>query len=157
MRTRTYRTLVELGGVLGLLAAIFAALEVYVAGLSKICSFSSSFSCATVLDSGKTTTLGIPDWTWGVVGFLAILVVAGIASRRRKDVRVTYGLLLLTTAGVALSAYFAYVEVAEIHALCPVCLTAYFFGFVAWVGAVGLASRAYRRSHRTPEVPAVEA
>lgn len=157
MRTRTYRSLVELGGVLGLLVAIFAALEFYDASLSKICSFSSAFSCYTVLSSGKTTTLWVQDWVWGIVGFLAILVIAAIASRRRKDTRVTYGLLLLTSAGVALAAYFFYVEVAEIHALCPVCLTAYFFGFVAWFGAIGLARKAYRRDHRSPTGAAAEA
>jgi len=153
MRTRTYRTLVELGGLLGLLVAIFAALEVYVAGLSKICSFSAFVSCGAVLESGKTTTLGVPDWVWGIVGFVAIVVLAALASQHRKDARIAYALFGVTSAGVALAAYLFYVEVGEIHAVCPVCVTAYAFGVIAWVGAFGLARRAYRQGRSTPSPP----
>jgi uncharacterized membrane protein len=154
MRARTYRSLLELGALLGLLVALFAALEVYVAGLSNVCSFNSVVSCTAVLLSGKTTTLWVPDWVWGVAGFIAIIALAAVASQRRKDVRLTYGILALTTAGVGLAAYFLYVEVFEIHAVCPVCVSAYFFGTLAWVGAVGLARSAYRRDHRSADPPA---
>jgi uncharacterized membrane protein len=151
MRTRTYRTLAELGGFLGLLVAIFAALEVYVSGLSNACSFSSIVSCTGVLQSGKTTTLGVQDWVWGLAGFLAIVVLTALAGRRRKDARIVYALLALTTAGVGLAAYLLYVEVGEIHIICPVCVSAYAFGVIAWVGAIGLARSAYRRAHSAPD------
>jgi uncharacterized membrane protein len=82
-------------------------------------------------------------------------VVAAIAERRRKDARLSYLLLAVTSAGVALAAYFLYVEVVEIRGICPVCVTAYLFGVLAWVGSAGLARRAYRRDHPpSPEASA---
>jgi uncharacterized membrane protein len=154
MRARTYRTLAQMGGVLGLLAALFAAAEFADPSLSQVCSTNGYVSCGKVLNSGLTTTLGVQDWIWGIVGFLAIIVVAFLLERNRKDERLVYGLLGLTTAGVALSAYLFYVEVGRIGALCPVCLTAYFFGVVAWVGAIGLALRLRKRNGRlSPSAP----
>ncbi len=149
MRARTYRTLLELGGVLGFLLAVFAALEFYYSSLTKVCSFSSYFSCGAVANSGRTTILGVPDWAIGIAGFLAILVLAGLSSRYRRDDRITYLLFAVTSLGVAVAAYLLYVEVGQIHALCPVCASAYVCGVVAWVGSLGLTRRAYRRSHET--------
>lgn len=151
MRARTCRSLLALGGTIGLVVSVFAGFEFYYASLSAVCTVNAFVSCALIAHSGKTTTLGIQDYLWGIAGFVAILVVAGISSRRRGDDRVTYFQLFLTTAGVALSAYFLYVELVEIGGLCPVCLAAYVCGIVAWVGAVGLAQRAYRRRRATPE------
>jgi len=156
MRAQTCRSLLALGGALGLVVSIFAALEFYDASLSNVCTVNAFFSCKAILESGKTTTFGVQDYAWGIVGFIAILVLAGISERRRKDNRVTYLLLLVTTGGIAFALYFLYVELVEIGALCPVCLTAYLFGVAAWVGAIGLAQRAYRRSHRAPDVPSVD-
>jgi uncharacterized membrane protein len=151
MRTRTYRSMVGLGGGLGLIVALFAAAEFYNVSLTGACTFNSVVSCAAIAQSGRTTFLGVQDWIWGIAGFVAILVVAGLANARKKDERIAYGLLALTTAGVGLALYLLYVEVVEIHAICPVCATAYFMGFVAWIGAIGLARRAWERSHRAPE------
>jgi uncharacterized membrane protein len=151
MRTRSLRELVYFGAGLGLIASVYAAAEVQDASLSKACTFSAFFSCGKILGSGKTTLLGIPDWSVGIAGFILILVVGVMAERYRKDPRVTYALLGVTSLGVALAAYFLYVELAEIGGLCPVCVTAYFFGVLAWLGAVGLARKAYRRAHRAPE------
>jgi uncharacterized membrane protein len=151
MRTRSYRTLVELGGGLGLVTSLFTLAEAMDTSLSNVCSVNQKVSCGNVLASGLTSTLGIPDWAWGIGGFVAILVVAALASRHRKDARYAYALLALTTAGVGLAAYLLYVEVFRIGSICPVCATAYFFGVVAWAGAIGLARRAWSRSHRVEE------
>jgi uncharacterized membrane protein len=155
MRTRSFRELVYFGAGLGLITSVYAAAEVYDAALSKACSFNGVVSCNIILESGKTSILGIPDWAFGVGGFVLILVVGGWAEYYRRDPRVTYGLLGVTSLGVALAAYLLYVEVFEIGGICPVCVSSYFFGVLAWVGAVGLARRAYRRSHRDlAETPA---
>ncbi|MGP8072069.1 MAG: vitamin K epoxide reductase family protein [Thermoplasmata archaeon] len=151
MRTSTFRSLLALGGGLGLIISIFAALEFYDAELSNLCTLNAFFSCALIAHSGKTTTFGIQDYDWGIAGFIAILVLAVIAERRRKDARLAYLLALLTSAGLALSAYFLYVELVEIRGLCPVCLAAYGCGILAWVGSLGLARKAYRREHATPD------
>jgi uncharacterized membrane protein len=146
MRLRSIRSLIYLAAGLGLIVALFAAAEFFDATLSAVCSFGGGFSCATVLKSGLTTTLGIQDWIWGVVGFVAILVVGALAEAHRKDLRYAYALLALTTAGVGLAMYFLYVELVRIGALCPVCVTAYGFGILAWVGAILLVRRMQERA-----------
>ena len=146
MRIRSIRSLIYLAGAFGLIVGLFAAAEFVSPGLTAVCSFSGFFSCGAVAKSGLTTTLGIQDWAWGVAGFVAILIAAGLAERNRKDLRYAYALLGLTTAGVALSMYLLYVELVRIGALCPVCVTAYFFGILAWLGSVLLVRRMRERA-----------
>lgn len=153
MRARTCRSLLVLGGAFGLIVSVFSALEFYYASLGAICTVNAVVSCDLIAHSGRTTTLGIQDYAWGIAGFVAILVLAALSERRRQDDRITYLLFAVTTAGVVLAAYFLYVEVVEIHGICPVCVTAYLFGVAAWIGALGLARRAYRRGRPAPEVP----
>lgn len=141
MKTANVRSVIILAGLLGLLVSVFAAAEFYQASLRSVCSINSFFSCSLVDQSGKTSTLGVPDYLWGIGGFVAILIVAGIAERRPKDLRPTVALLALTTGGVALSMYFLYVELVEINALCLVCAAAYLFGVVAWAGSISLVGR----------------
>ncbi len=139
MRTRSIRTLIYAAAGVGLLLAAFAAFEVIDAGLTKLCTINTFFSCAAVANSGHTTTLYLPDWLWGVLGFVLILVVAGLAERNPRDRRYVYGLIALTTIGIALALYFLYVELSVIHAVCVVCASAYAMGFIAWGGAIALA------------------
>ena len=152
MRTRTLRSVVYLGAVFGLVAALYAAAEVYDATLSKACSFNGVVSCNIILESGKTSVLSVPDWAIGVAGFVLILACAILAERFRADRRFTYLLAAVTTAGVAFSLYFLYVEVFEIGGICPVCVSAYAMGWLAWAGSLGLTRKAIRRAQaRGPE------
>ncbi|MGP8078229.1 MAG: vitamin K epoxide reductase family protein [Thermoplasmata archaeon] len=144
MKTRDLRSLTGLAAGLGLLVAIFAAAEFFDASLRGICSINSFFSCALVDESGRTTTFGVQDYLWGIGGFVLILVLAGLAEQRKENPLWAYALVVVTTAGVAFSFYFLYVELALIHALCIVCATDYVFGGIAWVGAVALGLRTRR-------------
>ena len=150
MRTRDVRSVVYLAAGLGLIVAIFAAAEFLDPSLRSVCTVNSFFSCGKVDASALTSTLGVPDYLWGVLGFVAILLVAALAERHRKDRRYAYALLGLTTAGVGLSLYLLYVELAEIQALCLVCASAYLLGGVAWLGAIELTRRALRRGPVAP-------
>jgi uncharacterized membrane protein len=138
MRLRTVRSVVYLGAGLGLIVALFAAAEFFDAALRSACSVTSFFSCQLVDQSGLTTTLGIPDYLWGIGGFVAILVAAALAEQRPADPRWAYALLGVTTLGVALSLYLLYVELALIHALCVVCASAYLLEGVTWIGAIAI-------------------
>ena len=151
MRTRTVRSLIYLAAGIGLIASIFAAFEFYEASLRSLCTYNSFFSCGAVDTSGKTSTFGIPDYLWGIGGFVLILVFAGIAEKRRPDPFWSYALLGLTTLGVALTVYFLYVQLVEIGAFCVVCATSYVFGWLAWAGAILLVGRT--RSRRTGAAP----
>jgi uncharacterized membrane protein len=153
VNTRNLRSAVSLAAGLGLLVAIFAAAEFYTASLRSVCSISQFFSCATVDQSGKTTTFGVQDYLWGVGGFVALLVVAGLAERRSRDLWPAYLLVLFSTAAVALSGYFIYVQLAEIHAFCVVCATAEAFGIIVWVGSIALARRTARAAGNDRSAP----
>jgi len=161
MRTRTLRSAIYLAAGIGLLVSIFAAAEFFDASLEALCSVNSFFSCALVDQSGKTTTLGIQDYLWGIGGFVVMFVFAAIAEKRPREVLWAYGLALVTTVGVALSLYFLYVELTEIHALCPVCITAYLFGGIVWVGAIALVRKTREKVRGTDDTatdaPATEA
>ncbi|MGA9839803.1 MAG: vitamin K epoxide reductase family protein [Thermoplasmata archaeon] len=141
MRTSTARNIVYLAAGIGLIVALFATAEFLDPGLSAVCSITSYYSCGKVAASGLTTTLGIPDWVWGVAGFVLILVVAALAEQRPDDRRRAYSLLGVTSVGVALALYLLYVELHLIHALCPVCASAYVLGGIAWLGSIELARR----------------
>lgn len=136
MRTRSIRSLIYFAGGLGLIVAIFTYLEAVEASLQSLCTVNAFVSCSAVANSGKTTLFGVPDSFIGIGGFVLILIIAGIAESRRKDLLWPYLLVLLTTAGVGLSVYFGYVELVEIKALCLVCFLSYVFGALAWVGSI---------------------
>lgn len=156
MRVSSLRSTVYLAAIFGLVVSLFAMAEFLDASLRGICSVNSFFSCALVDESGKTTTFGIQDYLWGIGGFVLILALAAVWEKWPRDLRVGYGLLLLTTAGIAFALYFLYVELAEIHALCLVCAATYLFGVLAWAGTIGLVRKS-RRGEVDPEPPAEEA
>ena len=148
MRTRDLRSVIYLAGGLGVIVSIYAYLETVQASLQKYCTVNAYVSCGAVANSGRTTTLGVPDAIIGIGGFVAILIVATIAERQRTDLRWPYLLLFLTTVGVGFSVYFLILELAVIHALCPVCLAAWSLGWVAWVATIALV-RKVRAKART--------
>ncbi len=156
MRTRSLRSAVYLAAGIGLVASLFAAAETVSASLRGACTVNGFISCTAVAESGRTTTLGVPDFAWGIAGFVLIFVVAALAEARPADVRRTVGLVALTGAGTALSLYFLYVELGEIHALCLVCASAYLCGWVTWGGALALLARRGRPEAEAPAAPAGE-
>jgi uncharacterized membrane protein len=130
------RSVIVVAAILGLLVSIFAAVEFFQASLRSVCSINAFFSCSAVDQSGQTLTFGIQDYLWGIGGFVAILVLAGLSDRWPNERVPALLLALVTTAGVAFSLYFLYVELVVIHALCIVCFTAYLFGWIAWAGSL---------------------
>ncbi|HKN07731.1 MAG: vitamin K epoxide reductase family protein [Thermoplasmata archaeon] len=146
MRTRDIRSVIYLAGGFGLIVAIYTYFETVEASLQKYCTLNAYVSCGAVANSGRTTLFGIPDSFIGIGGFVLILLVAGIAESRRKELLWPYLLLLLTTGGVAVSLYFLYEELFEIHALCPVCLAAWVLGWVAWGATIALVRKARARA-----------
>jgi uncharacterized membrane protein len=155
MRTRDIRTVIYLAGGFGLIVAIYTYLETVQASLQKYCTINAYVSCGAVANSGRTTLFGVPDSFIGIGGFVLILLVAGVAESRRKELLWPYLLLLITTMGVAVSLFFLYEELFEIHALCPVCLAAWVCGWVAWGGSIALVLKARAKARsRAQEKPA---
>ncbi len=140
MKPATLRTIIYLSAGIGLVLSVFAAIEIFNSSAQAICSFNPFISCSKVDNSGRTTTLGIADWIWGVAGFAGTLVLVAVGERTENR-RVDWALLLWITIGVALSIYLAYVELAVIGALCIVCFGTYIVNFAAWLAAIGLVRR----------------
>jgi uncharacterized membrane protein len=136
METRTLRSLVYFAAGVGFIVSIFAAAEFVDAQLRAICSINSFFSCSTVDKSAYTNTLGVPDYLVGILGFVAIFVVAAYAEKHPTDRRAALALLGVTTIGVVVAVYLLLVELVLIDALCLVCASAYLMGVVAWGGAI---------------------
>jgi uncharacterized membrane protein len=147
MRSADLRGVVYLAGGVGLLVSIFSAAEFYTASLRSVCSINGFLSCGAVDRSGLTSTLGIPDYAWGIGGFVALLLVAGLAERSPRDVRPAYALTTLATGAVGLSGYFLYLQLVRIHALCIVCASAEFLGGLVWLASIALAVRTTRKSN----------
>ncbi len=83
-----------------------------------------SGSCETVQLSEHAVFLGIPVAFYGVVGYLAILVVSllGLQPRWLERREPTFVVVLLSGIGVAFSAYLTYLEAFVIEAWCRWCL-----------------------------------
>ncbi|MHB1435358.1 MAG: vitamin K epoxide reductase family protein [Thermoplasmata archaeon] len=150
MESRHLHSAVILSAALGLVISFFAAAEFVDASLRQLCQINSFFSCATVDVSGRTTTLGVPDYLWGIGGFVVILALGLLADRFPFDPRYRWALLGVTTLGVAFAGYFLYVELALIGALCVVCASAYVMGAVSWAASLALVRQGDPVSAPTP-------
>lgn len=145
MELRTVRSAVYLAAGVGIILSIFSALESVYVGLTQVCSFNAFFSCAAVAHSNYTTFLYLPDWLWGLGGFVVIIVVAALAERYPFDPRWAYALVVLTVLAAGFSLYFLYVELALIGAFCIICSSSYAMGFICLGGALSIASRTHEK------------
>ncbi len=150
MRAETLHALLLLALIVGLGASIFAYAESVDVSLQRDCSVNVFFSCSKVDQSGQTTTLGLPDYAWGIGGFLAMLAldIPLYVSWRASLLR---ALAALSGLGVLLSADLTYIELVRIDALCPVCLTAYLSNLLAFLLFVALLHRGRRGTDELEE------
>ena len=81
-------------------------------------------ACETVQSSPQAVQLGIPVAFYGVVGYLALLIVALISMRpvALGDRKWTLLLVGLSTVGVVFTVYLTYLELFVIHAICRWCV-----------------------------------
>jgi uncharacterized membrane protein len=80
--------------------------------------------CETVQLSEYAQFLGVPVAFYGMVGYLALIVVSFVGLQPRwADRRApTVALMLIAALGVAFSGYLTYLEAAVIHAWCRWCV-----------------------------------
>lgn len=126
MRSETLHALLPLLIVAGLGFSLFAAAETLDPALRGYCSVSPFLSCAKVDESSHTTFLGIPDYLWGIGGFVGLFLLDVQVYRLGRG-RWLDALILVSGAGFALSLYLASLELFVIHAFCLVCFGAYVF------------------------------
>jgi uncharacterized membrane protein len=82
--------------------------------------------------------LGLPVAFYGVVGYLAVLIVALLALRPAELVRTGWDLLLLllATIGLLFTAYLTYVELFLIHAICRWCVGSAVIITLIWIVSI---------------------
>ncbi|MGA7860263.1 MAG: vitamin K epoxide reductase family protein [Thermoplasmata archaeon] len=152
MRSETLHAILPLAIVAGLAFALFSAVETLDPALRGFCSVSPFLSCSKVDQSNYTTTLGIPDYAWGIGGF-AVMFLLDVQVYRLGRGRWLDALMLVSAAGFAFSLYFTAIELFVIHAFCLVCFASYLANAVVLVTAVLLrrpSSGSGRSARRAP-------
>jgi uncharacterized membrane protein/protein-disulfide isomerase len=93
---------------------------------ASFCDINSTVSCSEVLLSRYSTAYGVPVAVYGAIWFAGILVLlaAGTWGRAALRENVPGYLFALSTAGLAVVLYLAYISFAVLKVYCPLCLTA---------------------------------
>lgn len=113
-------------------------------GTSKTayCDFGEAFNCDVVNRSAYSTLLGVPVALVGIVGYLALLLLA-TAYRNLRGVRTI--LFLGSIAGLAFALYLTFIEGFVLNAWCLLCLSS-----LGLIGAITVLSlMAYLKKGRT--------
>jgi uncharacterized membrane protein len=132
--------------------ALLAALGVVVSSVSlyhhfatsktSFCDIGQSFNCDLVNRSEYSTLAGVPVALIGIVGYLAILVLAA-AYRTKAETPLI--LLIASIAGLAFALRLTYIEARVLYAWCILCLTS-----LATIFAITVVSTISAMSSRRP-------
>jgi uncharacterized membrane protein/protein-disulfide isomerase len=93
---------------------------------ASFCDINSTVSCSEVLLSRYSTAYGVPVSIFGAIWFTGALVLIGAGATGHESLRenVPGYLFALSTAGLAVVLYLAYISFAVLKVYCPLCLTA---------------------------------
>ena len=149
-----YRQAIALLALVGLFVALY--LWLHALGFGGAIKCGASGGCETVQTSQWAVFLGMPVAFYGVVGYLALLVVALAALRPTALAQRTWNLLLLglATVGVVFTAYLTYVELFLIHAICRWCVGSAVIITLIWiVSLLSLRTPGIRTDHAASRPP----
>jgi len=145
-----YRQTIAVLALVGLFVALY--LWLHALGFGGAIKCGASGGCEVVQTSPWAVFLGLPVAFYGVVGYLALLVVALAALRPTALAQRTWNLLLLglATVGVVFTAYLTYVELFLIHAICRWCVGSAVIITLIWiVSLLSLRTPGIRTDHST--------
>jgi uncharacterized membrane protein/protein-disulfide isomerase len=93
---------------------------------ASFCDINSTVSCSEVLLSRYSMAYRVPIAIFGVIWFTGILVLIAAGTWGRASLRenVPGYVFALSTAGLAVVLYLAYISFAVLKVYCPLCLTA---------------------------------
>ena len=130
-----YRQAIALLALVGLYVALYLWLHALGFGGPIKCG---TGGCDTVQASSYAVLFGVPVAFYGVVGYVAILVIALVALRPAAlpDRRWTLLLVVLSSGGVLFTAYLTYLELFVIHAICRWCVGSAIIITVIWIVSV---------------------
>ena len=139
-----YRQAIALLALVGLFVALYLWLHALGFGGPIKCG---TGECETVQTSQYAVLFGLPVAFYGVVGYLAILIVALVALRPAALLEPKWNQVLvgLATVGLLFTAYLTYLELFVIHAICRWCVGSAIIITAIWlVSLVSLRSPATR-------------
>ncbi len=145
-----YRQAIALLALVGLFVALY--LWLHALGFGGAIKCGASGGCETVQTSQWAVFLGMPVAFYGVVGYLALLIVAlaGLRPAALAQPRWSTWLVLLATVGFGFTLYLTYLELFVIHAICRWCIGSAVIITVIWVvSLLSLNSPAIRTDHAT--------
>lgn len=118
----TRRQTLALLAVVGICIALY--LTLYKVGVIGMLSCSIG-SCETVNTSRWSALLGIPIAAWGLMAYVALLLLAMIGSGEAREESVPIARMLVALAGwsVLFSAWLTYLELFVIRAICIWCVS----------------------------------
>jgi len=121
--TRVARRLLMLIALLASLGVALSSLSLahhYGTSRSSFCDLSATVNCDLVNRSEYSTLLGVPVALIGVVGYLALLLLATIYRRRRETPRLLFWAAM---AGLGFALYLTYIEGFVLATWCVLCLS----------------------------------
>ena len=134
VRAETLHAIILLALFVGLGFSIWSAWETTHPQGGQICDVTTGVSCSKVSQSGDTSIYGIPYWSVGIAGFVAMIIVdIPLYVSWRRDLLIV--LTVLSILGALATLYLIYQEVAVVHAVCPVCTGAHVSNFAVLVSA----------------------
>jgi len=133
------------------LVGLFVALYLWLHALG----FGGAIKCGA---SGGCETVQTSQWAvfLGVVGYLAVLIVALLALRPAALAERKWNVVLtgLATAGLLFTAYLTYLELFVIHAICRWCVGSAIVITLIWIVALTALRRPLAAPSPPPNSPA---
>ncbi len=145
-----YRQAIALLALVGLFVALY--LWLHALGFGGAIKCGASGGCETVQTSPWAVFLGMPVAFYGVVGYLALLVVALASLRPAALPQRLWNVMLvgLASVGLLFTIYLTYLELFVIHAICRWCIGSAVIITASWVvSLLSLKSPAIRTDHAT--------
>ena len=128
-----YRQAIALLALVGLFVALY--LWFHALGFGGAIKCGASGGCETVQTSPWAVFLGLPVAFYGVVGYLAVLIIALVSLRPAALAQPRWDRLVLglSSLGVVFTAYLTYVELFLIHAICRWCVGSAVIITLIWI------------------------
>ena len=149
-----HRQAIAILALVGLFVALYLWLHALGCGGAIKCG--ASGGCETVQTSQWAVFLGFPVAFYGVVGYLAVLIVALLALRPAALAERKWNVVLtgLATAGLLFTAYLTYLELFVIHAICRWCVGSAIVITLIWIVALTALRRPLAAPSPPPNSPA---
>ena len=131
-----YRRAIAVLALVGFFVALY--LWLHALGYGGAIKCGASGGCEVVQTSQWAVFLGLPVAFYGVVGYVALLVVALAALRPAALAERRWSVLLagLASVGFLFTVYLTYVELFVIHAICRWCVGSAVIITAIWVVAM---------------------